>query len=319
MGKPRASVIILNWNGKRFLDDLFTCLEKQTYPDDQFEVIMIDNNSIDDSVPFVYTNYPWVRIIENDRNDGFARGNNIGMQHAKGDYIVLLNNDTKPEPAWLAELIQVADEKNKAGAVVSKLMFANRPGVINNAGSELKDHSDWPFGERGMNEQDTGQYEKVEEITAFCGASVLLNRKMLEEIGLFDDAFFMYFEDGDLSWRGQRAGWRFYYTPKSVVHHIHTGSSVEYSPLFNYYVARNRLLVLFKNSSYKMALMGYFKVMKVRLLDAFTRLVKATVKRSNRREALTNMQVGLKVFVSTLYQIPRMILKRYGVIMEISL
>jgi GT2 family glycosyltransferase len=111
--------------------------------------------------------------------------------------------------------------------------------VINNAGSRLDDSG--RYGDRGIYELDRGQYDRVEDVPALCGVSMLLSRAMLRRIGTFDERFFMYFEDSDLSWRARRAGYRLVYTPASVVRHVHAGSSEEWSPLFTFYVTRNHL------------------------------------------------------------------------------
>lgn len=318
MSKIDASVVVLNWNGQRFLKDLFDSLTKQTYPRDKYEVIFVDNASKDDSVDFVADNYPDVKVVQNKGNYGFAKGCNIGMANARGKYIVLLNNDTKPEPEWLAELIKVASKKS-VGAVVSKLMFDKKRDVINNAGGFLQYDKTWPVIEQGINEKDQGQYDRVQEITAFCGASVMFSRKMLEQIGLLDEVFFMYFEDTDLSWRGQKKGWKYYLAPKSVLYHVHAGSSGEDTPLFKFYVSRNRVLTLMKNAKPKIAIKGCAAVLRDRLWHGFKQLIYAIRQGHDRKKAVDNLWLGLKVLVSCIVLTPLMILKRTGLIKERSL
>ena len=310
-----ASVIIVNWNGERFLKDLFTALSAQNYPPKAFEVIMVDNCSSDNSIPYVHETFPNVRIIKNDWNGGFSNGNNVGIKGSLGKYIVLLNNDTIPEPDWLSELIRVADEQN-AGATVSKLLFAKKRNVINNAGSVLRLDRTWPVTERGSNEIDSGQYEDVVEVSAFCGASVLLRRTMLQEIGLLDEYFFMYFEDADLSWRAQKKGWKFYYSPKSVVYHIHTGTSTEHSPLFTYYVSRNRMLVLIKNATGIIAIRGIAAVLRDRLVYGLRQFLTSLKNHSGRAAALNNLELGSRVFLSLFYYGIIMLFKRYHLFRE---
>ena len=118
---------------------------------------------------------------------------------------MLLNNDTRPEPGWLCALTHRADA-TVAGAVAAKLLYAGEARVINNAGSMLVPSDDWPVKDRGIDEPDEGQYDHADPPTAFCGAAVLLKRPMLEDIGLFDEHFFMYWEDGDMS-VARRQGW----------------------------------------------------------------------------------------------------------------
>lgn len=296
--------MLVNWNGKRFLDGVLNSLNQQSYGKENFEVILVDNHSSDDSVAYTEKNFSWVKVVKNPRNDGFAGGNNVGMRASRGEYIALVNNDTFLGHEWLEELVKVAVSK-KAGAVASKTVYADRPDVINNAGSELHPAKTWPIIEPGIDQKDRGQFDTVREITAFCGVSVLLNRKMLKEIGLFDEHFFMYFEDGDLSWRGQKAGWKFYLAPKSLVRHIHSGSSGTGSPLFAFHVSRNRILILFKNANLTIAFKGFLAVVR----DRFFRVPKTP----------RNLALGVKILASALLLIPVMLLKRWGLVKEAQL
>lgn len=312
---PFVSVVIVNWNGQRFLEKLLPLVKNQTYPKNQTEIIIVDNDSTkDDSVNFIKAHYPEVKLIENTRNDGFAKGCNIGIKASRGDYVVLLNNDTRPATNWLSELVDCA-ETHKAGAVVSKLLFANRPNIINNAGSILRRDNTWPVEEIGANQKDGPEFNKVYEITALCGASLLLGRKMLEEIGLFDETFFMYFEDGDLSWRGQNAGWKFYYCPSSVVMHEHSGSSTEHSDFWTFFVTRNRLLILIKHASLSIFLRAYLGFLR----DFFLKPSLLLLKHQEPRHQLRNLKLGIKIIVSFWYRSWAMLLRRIHVLPEVDL
>ncbi|MBC7457572.1 MAG: glycosyltransferase family 2 protein, partial [Bdellovibrionaceae bacterium] len=191
-----ASVIIINWNGLRFLPSLFDSLRAQTFNDNKFEVIFVDNNSSDESVSYIEKNYPEAVLVKHHSNSGFAEGCNIGFKHSRGEYLVLINNDMVLDKDWLKTLVETADKSSfTVGGIVSKVLFKNKPGYINNAGSILRPLSDWPVSDRGFMEKDGPSYSKTEEVSAFCGASVLLKRTMLEQIGIFDQSYFMYFED----------------------------------------------------------------------------------------------------------------------------
>lgn len=174
--------------------------------------------------------------------------------------------------------------------------------VVNNVGTVLDRHGD--PADRGINEPDRGQYDEAGEVPAMCGAAVLLRRSALEEIGLFDRDFFMYYEDTDLSWRLRAAGWRIRYEPTARVRHLHAASSVEWSPTFNFYTARNRVLTLAKNASPGRFLRGYG-----RELGVLARLAgRALRDDGGRRELATRLQVHR----SLLHQIPRAFGKRWG-------
>jgi len=244
-GRARASVVVLNHNGRRYLDACLEALEAQQLAGG-FEVVVVDNGSDDGSVEHLRQRWPQVRLIEAGRNLGFAAGNNLGIRQARGEYVVLLNNDTRVRPGWLEALVEAAERDPKVGAVTSKLVFMDRPGVIQNAGSLLL--SDGSGGDRGTGEDDRGQYDREEEVFAACGGAALLRRSMLEDVGLLDETFFCYYEDTDLSWRMRLRGWRITYQPAAVVEHVHAATSGEWSPFFTFHADRNRLFMIVKNA-----------------------------------------------------------------------
>jgi GT2 family glycosyltransferase len=312
---PFVSVVVVNWNGQHFLEKLLPILEKQTYPKESFEIVVLDNDSTrDDSVQFIKDSFPGVKLIENAKNDGFARGCNLAMAASKGEYIVLLNNDTQPEKDWLAELVNCALSESNVGAVVSKLLFAHRGDgrIINNAGSTLHPDKAWPVEEIGANQPDGPEYSKRREITALCGASLLLSRKMLDQIGIFDESFFMYFEDTDLSWRGQKAGWKYYYEPNSVLHHEHSGSSKEHSDFWTFYVTRNRLLIIWKHARVALAVRVYAAFIKEFIAVPFVRLLQGR----ERRHQLHMLKLGTKINLSFLARLPLALAHRTGLVKE---
>ncbi len=376
---PSVSIVSVNYNGRRWLEGFLASLLALDYPADRVEILLVDNASRDDSVPFVRERFPGVHVIASTENRGFAGGCNLGIRSSSADFVALVNNDTVVDRGWLRGLVEAAADP-RVGMVGSKVVFYTRfldvglqtDGVVpaqaglgpdertlglrlygahvvgcdydklivlaggfgpefdgapfrwlsanarlavpvasaaapatlvldvaghgataeqplrvllggrvvttralsatrsevrvtleapqveeardlvNNAGSFLD--ADGGFGDRGIYEFDRGQYDRVEDLSALCGASLLLRRAMLDRVGLFDERFFMYFEDSDLSWRARRAGWRLVYTPHAVVRHIHAGSSGEWSPLFTYYVTRNHLYWMIKHGRGRVAL-----------------------------------------------------------------
>lgn len=218
--------------------------------DGGFEVLLVDNGSSDGSAELVRARYPSVRLLTLGHNAGFAAGNNAGIRSAAGRFLVLLNNDARMRPGCLKALREAALADGRAAAVAAKLVFAHRPQVIQNAGVLLL--SDGGGGDRGTGEEDRGQYDRREEVFGFCGAAALLRREALDDAGLFDEAFFMYYEDTDLSWRLRLRGWRIIYEPGAVVEHQHTATSGEWSDFFTFHVDRNRLLMLLKDAPARM-------------------------------------------------------------------
>jgi GT2 family glycosyltransferase len=226
------SVIVLNYNGKGFLDGCLSSLASQTYSD--FEVIVVDNGSRDGSPEYVKENYPWVRLAKNDENLGFAGGTNVGIRAAKGEFVITLNNDSRADSRFIEELIKpMADPE--VGVCAAKMLFPD--GRINSAGICIsRSGAAW---DRGMFEPDRGQYEFVEEVFGACAGAALYRREMLDEIGLFDEDFFLYLEDVDLAFRARLAGWKCLYVPGARVIHHHGGTAGVGSDLAVYYGNRN--------------------------------------------------------------------------------
>jgi N-acetylglucosaminyl-diphospho-decaprenol L-rhamnosyltransferase len=237
--------VVVNHNGRRYLDDCLAALLDQRL-DGGFEVILVDNGSADGSAAYVRGRWPKVRVVEAGANRGFAGGNNLGIEQANGHHLVLINNDTRARAGWLAALVAAAESDPRAGAVTPKLVYMDRPHVIQNAGSLLL--SDGSGADRGAGEEDRGQLDQPEEVFGLCGCGALLRREMLADVGTFDEDFFAYYEDTDLSWRMRLRGWRVLYEPAAVVEHVHSGTSVEWSPFFTFHVDRNRLFMILKNA-----------------------------------------------------------------------
>ncbi|GAB4525255.1 MAG: glycosyltransferase family 2 protein [Anaerolineae bacterium] len=235
------SVVIPNWNGKKFLKTCLDALAKQDYP--HIEVIIVDNASEDGSQDFIKTHYPEVRLIELPENRGFTGACNAGMQAAQGDVISLLNNDTEVDPHWASAVMDAFSRHPEAGLVASKMLLFDRRDHIHTAGDYFT-VAGRP-GNRGVWEKDTGQYDTEEYVFSACGGSSAYRRIMLDQIGLLDDDFFFSLEDIDLAWRAQLTGWRCLYTPKAIVyHHLSaTGGGVTAS----FYDGRNLIYVLLKN------------------------------------------------------------------------
>jgi GT2 family glycosyltransferase len=309
---PFVSVITINWNGQKLLADLLPILQSQTYPKDRYEIIVLDNYSTrDDSVAFVKEHFPDVKLIENTRNDGFARGCNLGMAGASREakYFMLINNDTRPHKDWLERMVACAEEEKRVGAVVSKVLFASRGkgNIINNAGSTLHPDQTWPVQEIGANKPDGPVYGKRREITALCGTSLMLSRALLQDIGMFDEQLFMYWEDADLSWRGQKAGWKFFYEPSAVVPHEHSASSKEHSDFWTFYVTRNRLIILWKHARLGLAVHALLAFIKEFLAVPVVRGLQGR----ERRHQLHMVRLGSRILGSFLWRLPIELAKRW--------
>jgi GT2 family glycosyltransferase len=227
------SIVVLNLNGKRYLDECLESLRRQTRTD--FEVILVDNGSIDGSLEHLEEHFPEVRIVRNGANLGFAGGTNSGIRQAEGDYVITLNNDTRADSRFVERLMGPVESDELVGMCASKMLFPD--GRINSTGICVsRSGAAW---DRGMFEADDGQCDLSDDIFGPCAGAALYSRKMLDEIGLFDEDFFLYMEDVDLAFRARLAGWKCVYVPEAVVYHHHGGTAGFGSDISVYYGNRN--------------------------------------------------------------------------------
>lgn len=263
------SVVIPNWNGRKFLAPCLDAVFRQTHKD--FEVILADNGSEDGSVDFVREHYSRVRVVALPTNRGFPVACNEGIRNSRGEFIALLNNDTEAHPRWLEEMEKVLSSRNDAGLCACKILLLSRPEIIDSIGIYFC--SNGIGGNRRFLERDTGSFDLVEDIFGACGCAVLFRKSMLEEIGLFDEDFFAYYEDTDLCLRAQLAGYKCVSAPKSIVYHHGSGTNLDIlmergrprltssngpsrltygasghlSDFIVYYMTRNRLNIILKD------------------------------------------------------------------------
>jgi GT2 family glycosyltransferase len=431
VAEPLVTVVVLNWNGAHLLPDCLDGLAAQDLPEGQAALWVVDNASTDGSLELLAERYPWVRVLANPSNDGFAGGNNVALREVATPFVALLNNDARPQPDWLRRLLEPFGEPGaeRLGAVSGKIVFLPRflavelatpgfvpgtldtrelgvriyrvtvdgtdvtervlwdrvaygpegegPGrfrwtrpagmllipvdrdptkegplrlrlrvaaettkaveltwsggsgggkaepepvdlevevpagvplvdVLNNAGSMV--FRDGYGADRAYQELDRGQYERPEEVFAFCGGSVCFRTEALRQVGVFDDDFFLYYEDTDLSWRLRSLGWRIRYQPAAVARHIHSASSVEWSPLFVFHTDRNRLLMLTKNARAGLAAR---EVLRYPLTTASLALREvARARHTRRRPPVRPTLLRLRVLGSYLRLLPAMLVRR---------
>ena len=254
-----ASIIIPHWNGRSHLDDCLTALRQQTFTD--FEVILADNGSNDGSQEYVRQQFSEVRLLELGQNRGFTGACNAGYAASRGEFAILLNNDTAVEPNWLSEIVRVFHQQPDVGAIASKMLLFDQRDHFHTAGDTYR--LDGIPGNRGVWQQDVGQYDQEEDVFGACGGSSAYRRAMLDEIGFLDDDFFFSCEDVDLAWRAQLAGWRVRYVPTAVVYHKlkATGGSVTGS----FYDGRNFLYLIWKNYPTTLLRRHWRKILRAQL------------------------------------------------------
>jgi len=242
--KSTASLVTIITVTRNHLEHLEDCLKSVMnlgYP--RLEIIVADNNSTDGGPEFIQNEFPSVKVLKFGKNYGFAEGNNRAIKQANGDYIFLLNPDTKIEPDCVDKLIKSMEQDRSIGICMPKMLMFNEPSVINSTGiiaNEILQGRD-----RGAWELDCGQYDKEQQIIGACGAAMFIRRNLFERVGYFDRLYFTYYEDLDFSIRAWLAGYRVNFVPEAIVYH-------KYRPfrkdILNEYIDhRNRFRMMLKN------------------------------------------------------------------------
>lgn len=264
--QPLLSIIVPHYNGVHHLTPCFEALRAQTYP--RLEIIMVDNGSTDESVAFTRQNYPEIKVIALPKNVGFIGAVNHGIGCSRGEIVVPLNNDTAASPQWAEALVERLIAYPDAGMVASKILLFDQRDHFHSAGDGFG--TDGIPINRGVWQQDVGQFDHDDYIFGGCGGAVAYRRAMLDEIGLFDPALFMYLEDVDLNWRAQLAGYRAVFAPQAVVyHHV---SATGGGAFASYYTGRNTIWVLAKNMPMALLRRHFGKIMRVQLSIAWQAL-----------------------------------------------
>jgi len=240
----RVSVVIPNWNGKRFLPGCLDSLTQQSYPD--VEVIVVDNGSKDGSLELLQSTYPQVKLACFPVNTGFSVAVNRGIREASGEYIALLNNDTVVDPDWLSEMIRVLKSHPEAGSCGCKMLAYDDHKLLDGAGDGYR-RGGLP-GRIGHREVDLGQFDQQRYILGACGGAALYRRSLFDDIGLFDEDYFAYLEDVDLGLRAQSAGYKCLYVPTAIMYHLGCGTTGSgYHPLVVKLSSQNNFNTIIKN------------------------------------------------------------------------
>lgn len=279
------SIVVINWNGKKFLRECLESLRIQTCRD--VEIIAIDNASTDGSQEWLQQE-TLDRLFLNRENLGYCGGANQGICHTRGEFILILNPDVILEANFLERLIACAEQHPEVGIFCGKLLRFDRK-TLDSTGQFLRKNLT-PF-ERGYGEEDTGQYEQADYVFSSCGAVALYRRTMLEQIRLdgdyFDADYFAFYEDLDIGWRAQLLGWKAYYLPEAVAYHFRGGGLSEQSRPLSWFeripwiprvsftqkphfiqrhIIKNRYLTILKNASWRVLLKGLPQILRLECL-----------------------------------------------------
>ena len=236
-----VSIIILNYNGEKYLEDCLESIFRETKCD--FEIIVVDNNSPDKSGNKFSKKYQNCKFILNEKNEGVSEGLNVGIKNSNGEYIVLLNNDLIVAPKWLDYLFE-AYEKNGSGLYQPKFLKMSDRSIIDSAGNLI---NIFGFGfSREKGKKDILKYNSIEEIGFAAGTCMFTAREIFDKVGYFDKKLFAYNEDLDLGWRARLLGYKSFYVPESIVYH-HGSAQWKWSGEKFYLLERNRWVVLLSN------------------------------------------------------------------------
>lgn len=261
-----VTVLVLNFNGRKYLKDCLNSLLATDYPN--LKIIVIDNGSVDGSAEFIRANYPNVKVIKHDHNYGYARAYNLVIDAIQSEYIALLNNDILVEPSWLKELVAHADNYDVV-AVTPKMKFFHDKTRINAAGGNCDLYGvGW---NRGNGEVDMGQYDSVQEVFYGNGGALLIKKRAWREVGPFDERYFIYGEDLDWCWRARLKGYKIIYVPYAEVRHQWRGSGVQ----MVYLLERHWLSTVLKNYSLKTLIPLIPKYLALKALKAIWLIARA--------------------------------------------
>ena len=235
MPHPKVSVIIVNYNGKKFLEKCLESLCKVNY--ENFEIIVVDNNSTDGSIELVTKNYPSIILLKLNSNKGFAEPNNIGAKIANGKYLLFLNNDTIVTPSFISEMVQVIENDKKIAICQSLLLKPD----------ESVDSSGDFIDPLGVVYNSTKKTDEIREISSARGASMLIRKNIFDILEGFDEKFYVSFEDVDLGWRTWMIGYKVILTPKSVVYHVGGQTIKSKKPEIAFHGFKNQLAMKITN------------------------------------------------------------------------
>lgn len=250
MDSPSVAIVILNWNGKKHLEQFLPSVLATTYPNAR--VIVADNGSTDNSIDFINSTYSSIRVLKNPVNEGFAGGYNTALKQVDADYYVLLNSDVEVTPGWLEPMVALLEQDQTIGACQPKLLDFRTRNLFEYAGGAggWLDAFGYPFCKGrifDVCEEDKGQYDDAEPIFWASGAALLIRSETFHKAGGFDPFFFAHQEEIDLCWRIQLMGQKIFSCPASVVYHVGGGTLPKGNTRKVFLNFRNNLIMLSKN------------------------------------------------------------------------
>ena len=311
--KIKTAVVILNWNGKHWLEKFLANVIRNSL---NTEVIVADNNSTDESVAYLKENYPNIRIIHNDGNYGYAKGYNLALRQIDAEYFVLLNSDIQVTKDWTCPIIELMEKDQSIAACQPKILDYNNKNKFEYAGASggFIDKFGYPFCRGRMFddlEEDKEQYNDGTEVFWATGACLFVRASHFFEAGELDEDFFAHQEEIDLCWRLKNKGYKIMVEPKSEVYHVGGGTLNVGSPFKTHLNFRNNLYMLFKN----LPLSSLFIIIPIRLvLDGI-----ASITFLRNKQGINHFFAVMKAHFSFYFEIPKLIVKRRKISQQSSL
>jgi len=243
---PLVSLVTVNYNQSAVTCEFLNSIKKITYPN--IEIFVVDNASPNDNPEIIKERYPYIHYIQTEKNLGFAGGNNVALPHCKGKYVLFINNDTEVEPDFLEPMVELLEKDKSIGMVSPKIHYFHTPDTFQFAGFTPINPVTIRNFAIGFGEKDTGQYNHACETGSIFGAAMLVPYKIMEEVGIMTEVYFLYYEEHDWADHIKRAGYKIYYQGKSLVLHKESISTVKESPFQIFYLNRGRILFARRNS-----------------------------------------------------------------------
>jgi GT2 family glycosyltransferase len=243
--KPLVSIITINYKQALVTNELLESMQKVTWPD--YEIVIVDNASGEEDRSKINRNYPNNRLILSEKNLGFAGGNNLGIKNAKGDYILLLNNDTEVEPGFIEPMIELFENNPEIGAISPKIKFFYDKEKVQYAGYSKMNTFTLRLKGYGFKKTDDGSFNQKSRTHYAHGCAMMVPRKVIESVGLMPEAYFLYYEEHDWCAAIKRKGLQIWYQPASLVWHKESVSVKKESTLKTYFMNRNRILFMKRN------------------------------------------------------------------------
>ncbi|MEN7550718.1 glycosyltransferase family 2 protein [Rapidithrix thailandica] len=254
---PLVSIITVNYNQPEVTCEFLASLDKSRFRN--FEVIVVDNGSRLDPTAMIHQRFPEVTVIRSDDNLGFAGGNNLGLEKARGEYIFMVNNDTEITESLLDRLLEAFQSEKKVGMVSPKIKYFHHPDTIQYAGFTSMNACTGQAFPIGKMEKDHGQYNQKRPTYSAHGAAMMLSRKVIDEVGKMPEVYFLYYEEWDWSTQIRKAGYKILFEGNAEIFHKESLSVGKMSTLKTYYHIRNRILYMRRNvQAWQLAVFTFF-------------------------------------------------------------